>query len=283
MIKLKLKNNFRGLINRGKNMSKNKEKIVAKNVEFKTELATQSQQVTQVDEIMLGNNTTSHNQIRLTVMMLNTIKAGVVKLEYKEKNKTTGIETNVKFSQLNTIENKHIRGFIGEYKKWLGVETDKAWQSTTEQGKERNRILKVSFWVCLPMIKTNALTTHDGEQFTGSKNSEIFVDGKFAKKWSDKNPKNLPVVSMKFADLKRSSQNYYKGDSDLSSNETASKDNSFQSLMKKSAIAIKDSKEKIVLGENHPNDLNAVKNVFNASKNYIEEFNNVQASLKKIA
>ena len=263
-------------------MSKKQEKNVAKNVEYKTDLATQSQQITQVDEIMLGNNTTSHNQIKLTVMILNTIRANVVKLEYKEKNKTTGVETNVKFSNLNTIENKHIRGFISVYKKWLGVEADKVWQNTSEQGKERNRILKNSFWVCLPMFKANALTTHEGKQFTGSKNSEIFVNGKFAKKYSDKNPKNLPVVSMKFADLKRASQNYYKDDgSDLSSEETSAKNNSFQQLMKKSAIAISDSKEKIVLGENHPNDLNAVKTVFNASQKYIEEHNKVQDSLKR--
>ena len=87
---------------------------------------------------------------------------------------------------------------------------------------------------------------------------------------------------MKFADLKRASQNYYKDDgSDLSSEETSAKNNSFQQLMKKSAIAINDSKEKIVLGENHPNDLNAVKNVFNASQKYIEEHNKVQDSLKR--
>ena len=29
------------------------------------------------------------------------------------------------------------------------------------------------------MVKTNALTTHEGKQFTGSKNSEIFVENNY--------------------------------------------------------------------------------------------------------
>ena len=40
-----------------------------------------------------------------------------------------------------------------------------------------------------------------GEQFTGNKNSEIFVDGEFAKNYSD-NDKGLDIVSMKFSQLK---------------------------------------------------------------------------------
>ena len=51
--------------------------------------------------------------------------------------------------------------------------------------------------------------------------------------------------------------------------------------MKKSVLAIDEAKEKIVLGENNPNDLNAVKSVFIKAQQYIEEHNRVQSSLKK--
>ena len=35
------------------------------------------------------------------------------------------------------------------YKKYLGVDTLKSWDSTTENGKERMRILKEAFWVAI--------------------------------------------------------------------------------------------------------------------------------------
>ena len=50
--------------------------------------------------------------------------------------------------------------------------------------------------------------------------------------------------------------------------------------MKKSAIAIDDAKEKIVLGENNPNDLNSVKAIFIKAQQYIEEHNKVQQDHK---
>jgi hypothetical protein len=66
----------------------------------------------------------------------------------------------------------------------------------------------------------------------------------------------------------------------ISSSEASTRDNSFQVLMKKSVLAIDDAKEKIVLGENHANDLNSVKAVFIKAQQYIEEHNKVQFDLK---
>ena len=61
---------------------------------------------------------------------------------------------------------------------------------------------------------------------------------------------------MKFAQLKRATQNYIADkQTPINSTEVSVRDNSFQTLMKKSTLAIDEAKEKIVLGENNPNDL----------------------------
>ena len=61
------------------------------------------------------------------------------------------------------------------------------------------------------MIKNNALQKNkSGKEFTGNKNSEVFVDGEFAKNYSP-NPlhsKESDQVTMKFSELKKASQNY---------------------------------------------------------------------------
>ena len=110
--------------------------------------------------------------------------------------------------------------------------------------------------------------------------SEILVDGDFAKQYGDLT-KDVDQHPMKFAKLKRATQNYIKaGDTPINSGEISSRDNSFQALMKKSAIAIDSAKQEIVLGKNNPNDLNAVKSVFIKAQQYIEEHKKVQESLK---
>ena len=89
---------------------------------------------------------------------------------------------------------------------------------------------------------------------------------------------------MKFSQLKKATQNYIKsGDTKINSSEKSVRDNTFQSLMKKSALAIDNAKQEIVLGKNNPNDLNSVKNVFIKAQQYIEEHKRVQDSLRKKA
>jgi hypothetical protein len=202
-------------------------------------------------------------------------------LEYVETNKKTGVEKLVKFDGLNQITNQNVKGFVDTYKKYLGVESLKSWDSTTENGKERMRILKEAFWVAIVTVKETVIVKNKkGESFTGSKNSEILVDGDFARKYGDLT-KDIDQTPMKFSQLKRATQNYIKdGDSPISSSEVSTRDNSFQVLMKKSVLAIDDAKEKIVLGENHANDLNSVKAVFIKAQQYIEEHNKVQFDLK---
>ena len=255
-----------------------------KKVEFKAPIKPTedvSKQTTQIDEIMLSEANTGNQKIVLVNMITETIKSKKVVLEYDETNKQTGVKTLIKFSDLNQIQNKNIKGFVDVYKIYLGVDSLKSWDSTTDNGKERMRILKEAFWVAIVTAhETVIVTNKKGESFTGSKNSEILVDGDFAKQYGDLT-KDVDQHPMKFAKLKRATQNYIKsGDTPINSGEISSRDNSFQSLMKKSAIAIDDAKEKIVLGENHANDLNAVKSVFNKAQQYIEEHNKVQQSLK---
>ena len=94
-----------------------------KNVEFKPIKLTEeaSKQITQIDEIMIGESTVGNQKIVLVNMITDTINSKKVKLEYVETNKITGIEKLVKFEGLNQIENKHIKGFVDVYKNYLGV------------------------------------------------------------------------------------------------------------------------------------------------------------------
>jgi hypothetical protein len=274
---LKINKNLLGIHNKDNKMT------IEKKVEFKPMKVSDeaSKQITQVDEIMLGESVVGNQKIVLVNMITETIKSKKVVLEYVETNKKTGIEKLVKFDGLNQITNQNVKGFVDTYKKYLGVESLKSWDSTTENGKERMRILKEAFWVAIVTVKETVIVKNKkGESFTGSKNSEILVDGDFARKYGDLT-KDIDQTPMKFSQLKRATQNYIKdGDSPISSSEVSTRDNSFQVLMKKSVLAIDDAKEKIVLGENHANDLNSVKSVFIKAQQYIEEHNKVQFDLK---
>jgi hypothetical protein len=276
---LKINNNLLGIHNRNNKMTN----VNEKKVEFKPMKVSDeaSKQITQVDEIMLGESVVGNQKIVLVNMITETIKSKKVVLEYVETNKKTGIEKLVKFDGLNQITNQNVKGFVDTYKKYLGVESLKSWDSTTENGKERMRILKEAFWVAIVTVKETVIVKNKkGESFTGSKNSEILVDGDFARKYGDLT-KDIDQTPMKFSQLKRATQNYIKdGDSPISSSEASTRDNSFQVLMKKSVLAIDDAKEKIVLGENHPNDLNSVKAIFIKAQQYIEEHNKVQQDHK---
>jgi hypothetical protein len=277
---LKINKNLLGIHNKDNKMT------IEKKVEFKPMKVSDeaSKQITQVDEIMLGESVVGNQKIVLVNMITETIKSKKVVLEYVETNKKTGVEKLVKFDGLNQITNQNVKGFVDTYKKYLGVESLKSWDSTTENGKERMRILKEAFWVAIVTVKETVIVKNrKGESFTGNKNSEILVDGDFARKYGDLT-KVVDQHPMKFAQLKRATQNYIKdGDTSISSSEASTRDNSFQVLMKKSVLAIDDAKEKIVLGENHANDLNSVKAVFTKAQQYIEEHNKVQLSLRKVS
>ena len=276
---LKINKNLLGIHNKENNMkNENEKKVEFKPVKLSDE---QSKQITQVDDILTGENAVGNQKIVLVNMITETILSKKVNMEYKSVNKITGIETIISFDSLNQITNKDVKGLADTYKKWLGVEGLQSWASTTDNGKERMRILKEALWVSIVTTKKKVITKNKkGEQFTGNKNSEIFVDGEFAKKYSD-NSKGLDMVSMKFAQLKRATQNYIADkQTPINSTEVSVRDNSFQSLMKKSTLAIDEAKEKIVLGESHANDLNSVKAVFIKAQQYIEEHNKVQLSLK---
>ena len=172
MNNLKLKNKFLGVIQRGNTMNKENKKIVD---------SSKQEQLTMVDNIVIGNSELGNKRIVLTTMNINTIKSDKFVLKYKDK--TTNLEYD--FNKLNTVTNRDVRGFVGAYKTWLGVDTLKEWESSTDTGKERMRILKDSFWVALPLIKSNCLQKNkSGRQFTGNKNSEVFIDGDFAKNYS---------------------------------------------------------------------------------------------------
>ena len=276
---LKINKNLLGIHNRNNKMTNvNEKKVEFKPVKLSEE---QSKQITQVDDILTGENAVGNQKIVLVNMITETILSKKVNMEYVSINKLTGIETIISFDSLNQITNKDVKGLADTYKKWLGVEGLKSWASTTDNGKERMRILKEALWVAIVTTKKKVITKNKkGEQFTGNKNSEIFVDGEFAKKYSD-NSKGLDMVSMKFAQLKRATQNYIADkQTPINSTEVSVRDNSFQTLMKKSVLAIDEAKEKIVLGENHPNDLNSVKAIFIKAQQYIEEHSKVQQDQK---
>tara|TARA_R110002096_G_scaffold214921_1_gene402688 strand:+ start:44 stop:898 length:855 start_codon:yes stop_codon:yes gene_type:complete len=276
---LKIKINLLGIHNKENNMkNENEKKVEFKPIKLSEE---QSKQITQVDDILTGENAVGNQKIVLVNMITETINSKKVNMAYKSVNKLTGIEKTISFDSLNQITNKDVKGLADTYKKWLGVEGLKSWASTTDNGKERMRILKEALWVAIVTTKKKVITKNKkGEQFTGNKNSEIFVDGEFAKEYSN-NEKGLDMVSMKFAQLKRATQNYIADKkTPINSTEVSVRDNGFQSLMKKSVLAIDEAKEKIVLGESHSNDLNSVKSVFIKSQQYIEEHNKVQLSLK---
>ena len=254
-------------------------KVVKMNKE-KTKIVDSSkqEQLTMIDNIVIGTSELGNKRIVLTTMIINSVKSGKVVLKYKDK--ITGLERT--FKGLNKITNADVRGFVNCYKEWLGVETDSTWDSKTDTGKERLRILKDSFWVALPMIKVGALQKNkSGKEFTGNKNSEVFVDGEFAKNYSP-NPmhsKESDQVTMKFSELKKASQNYLNDKStDLSSDELASKDNSFVSSIKKLTRTINASKDELVLKDQQAGTEQAIKHLEIACVKWSTEFNKVKQS-----
>ena len=274
MINFKNINKLYG-INHNKNGVNNMSKEKTKNV---INVASKQEQTTLVNDIVISNAETGHKKMVLTTMIINTIKSGKVELKYKDK--STNLEYN--FNELNRISNRDVRGFANCYKVYLGVDTLKEWESSTDIGKERMRILKDSFWVALPLIKADCLQTNkSGKQFTGNKNSEVFIDGEFAKKYSP-NPqhqKGADQVSMKFAELKKASQNYYAdGSTNLSTSETSGTDNSFVSSIKKMTRTINASKAELVLKKEQAGTEQAVKHLEIACIQWSAEFNKVKQS-----
>ena len=242
-------------------------------------VASKQEQTTLVNDIVISNAETGHKKMVLTTMIINTIKSGKVELKYKDK--STNLEYN--FSQLNRISNRDVRGFANCYKVYLGVDTLKEWESSTDIGKERMRILKDSFWVALPLLKADCLQTNkSGKQFTGNKNSEVFIDGTFAKKYSP-NPqhqKETDQVSMKFSELKKASQNYYAdGSTNLNTNETSGTDNSFVASIKKMTRTINASKGELVLKKEQAGTEQAVNHLEIACVQWIAEFNKIKQSV----
>ena len=255
-----------------------------KNVEFKPIKlsAEQSKQVTQVDDILTAENSVGNQKIVLVNMITETINSKKVKMEYTEINKKTGIEKVISFDSLNQITNKDVKGLADTYKKWLGVDKLKSWASTTDNGKERMRILKESLWVAIVTAKTDVITKNKkGEQFTGNKNSEVFIEGEFAKKYSP-NPqhqKTLDQHSMKFSELKKASQNYYADKStNLNTNETSGTDNSFVASVKKMTRTINASKGELVLKKEQAGTEQTIKHLEIACVQWIAEFNKVKQS-----
>ena len=252
-------------------MSKENKKVVD---------SSKQEQLTMIDNIVIGTSELGNKRIVLTTMIINSVKSGKVVLKYKDK--TTNLERS--FSKINQINNADIRGFVECYKEWLGVETDPTWNSKTDTGKERLRILKDSFWVALPSIKTDCLQKNkSGKEFTGNKNSQVFVDGGFAKKYSPNPQHSLETdqVTMKFSELKKASQNYLNDKTtSLSSNESASKDNSFVVSIKKLTRTINASKDELVLNQQdqQAGTEQAIKQLELACVKWSTEFNRVRQS-----
>ena len=244
----------------------------------KSDVAIKQEQTTLVNDIVISNAETGYKRIMLTTMIINTIKSNKFVLKYKDK--TTNLEYD--FNGLNTITNRDVRGFVGSYKTWLGVDTLKEWENTTDTGKERMKILKDSFWVALPLIKAGCLQKNKaGKQFTGNKNSEVFIDGTFAKDYSP-NPqhqKEADQVSMKFSELKKASQNYYADKStNLNTNETSGTDNSFVSSIKKMTRTINASKHELVEKNQQAGTEQAVQSLSIACNQWATEFVKVRDS-----
>ena len=241
--------------------------------------SSKQEQLTMVDNIVISNAETGHKRLVFTTMIINTIKSGKVVLKYKDK--TNNLEYD--FNKLNTVTNRDVRGCVSSYKVWLGVDTLKEWESSTDTGKERMKILKDSFWVALPLIKANCLQKNkSGKQFTGNKNSEVFIDGSFAKNYSP-NPqhqKDVDQVSMKFSELKKASQNYYADKStNLNTNESAGTDNSFVASLKKMTRTINASKSELVLKKEQAGTEQAVRNLEIACTQWSLEFNKIKQSV----
>jgi len=143
MIKLKNINKLYGFNHNYKVVKMTKEKTnIADN--------NKQEQLTMIDNIVIGTSELGNKRIVLTKMIVNTVQSGKVVLKYKDK--ITGLERT--FKTINSITNADVRGFVNCYKTYLGVETDPTWDNKTDTGKERLRILKDSFGLPYQLSKT---------------------------------------------------------------------------------------------------------------------------------
>ena len=250
-------------------MSKEEKKVVNASIQ---------EQLTMVDNIVIGTSEIGNKRIVLTTMIINTIKAKKVVLKYKDK--TTNNDRY--FEKINKITNRDVRGFIDCYKEYLGVGGLDEWANKTDSGKERMRILKDSFWVALPLIKADVLEKNkSGKQFTGNQNSEVFVDGQFATKYSPNSmhKKGADQVSMKFSELKKASQNYLADDeTNLNTNEKSGTDNSFVASLKKMTRTINANKFELVDTKQQAGTEQAIKHLEIACVQWSTEFNKIRNS-----
>ena len=250
-------------------MSKEEKKVVNASIQ---------EQLTMVDNIVIGTSEIGNKRIVLTTMIINTIKAKKVVLKYKDK----ATSNDRYFDKINKITNRDVRGFIDCYKEYLGVGGLDEWANKTDSGKERMRILKDSFWVALPLIKADVLEKNkSGKQFTGNQNSEVFIDGRFATKYSPNqmHKKGADQVCMKFSELKKASQNYLAdADTNLNTNEKSGTDNSFVASIKKMTRTINANKFELVDMKEQAGTEQAIKHLEIACVQWSVEFNKVKQS-----
>ena len=81
-------------------MSKENKKIVD---------SSKAEQLTMIDNIVIGTSELGNKRIVLTKMIVNSVQSGKVILKYKDK--ITGLERT--FKGINKITNADVRGFVG--------------------------------------------------------------------------------------------------------------------------------------------------------------------------
>ena len=209
-------------------MKKEDKKIIA------TNKATTQEIISKIDDIAIGENKSSNQRISTTNLIISAINKGDFVLEYvKKKTKKT-----VKFSELNQVTNEDFRGFIESFKIQLGVNNLPNWQSKTDEGKSRMRILRDVFVVALPLIKAGAIDTDNkGKSLTGANDSKLLVKGAFVKEnYQPLNKDNLKQVALNFNQLKTVAQNYYKEKN--FSNDVETKNTQFEQQLVKTTTMI---------------------------------------------
>ena len=112
------------------------------------------------------------------------------------------------------------------------------WQSKTDEGKSRMRILRDVFVVALPLIKAGAIDTDNkGKSLTGANDSKLLVKGAFVKEnYQPLNKDNLKQVALNFNQLKTVAQNYYKEKN--FSNDVETKNTQFEQQLVKTTTMI---------------------------------------------
>ena len=208
-------------------MSKEDKKIIA------TNKATTQEIISKIDDIAIGENKSSNQRISTTNLIINAINKGDFVLQYKKK-KTNKL---VKFSELNQVTNEDFRGFIESFKIQLGVNSLPNWQSKTDEGKARMRILRDVFVVALPLIKADAISEKNGKSLAGANDSKLLIDGDFVfENYEPLNKDDLKQVALNFNQLKTVAQNYYK-DKNFS-NDVETKNTQFEQQLVKTTTMI---------------------------------------------